>query len=192
MRTYFDPNTRASNPGSVTLWRGHLAKFKSELPFFDRWFGMGTWPIRRFEEQLLYGDARAAVVLQTRPRVLIAAFSGDLDCVAVLEFKQRLARQHPLTEGYRLLTVNTYTQRPEVARDLVAGPNYSAWQNFHPMIADFLSDDAAAIARTKANIGEAEWTRAEQLGRAYMRDFPGQWRIGNPYLSGFMYREPRG
>ena len=38
------------------------------------------------KEQLLHGDSRAAVVVSVDPLLLVAAYTDELDCVALLRF----------------------------------------------------------------------------------------------------------
>src|SRR5258708_34960921 len=93
------------------------------------------------DEHLRLGDSRAAVAVRGSP-MLVAAYTDELDCVAVLEFPSKFVKRFALEQGSRLLTVNTYTALPSVAPDLFAGSgSLDRWQNFYPLIAEFLSDD---------------------------------------------------
>jgi len=65
--------------------------------------------------------------------------------------------------------------------DLIVGPDHARnWTGFHPIIAEFVSDDDAAIEGRKARIPDAEWQRAYRLGKAYLKQRPGVWRDGRP------------
>lgn len=134
-------------------------------------------------EYLRCGDARAAVVLSTTP-LLVAAYAGELDGVALLRFDKKIAQRYELTGGAQLLAIDTYLEwnfwLPE---DLKLGPKDSGkYRNFAPLIAEFLSADAAAIQERKAPIGAFEWARAEILGREYLNQFGEKARDGRPLL----------
>jgi len=134
-------------------------------------------------EHLAAGDARAAVVLSTTP-LLVAAYSDDLDCVAMLRFGGDFVERYRLGVGDQLLTVNTYYDEFTTHGDLMFGPNRAAeWSGFFPVIADFLSDDAEQIEQRKREIDQHEWQRCRELGEAYLAQRPGVSRGGRPRLS---------
>src|SRR5262249_51250149 len=74
------------------------------------------------EEQLQHGDSRAAIVVCTAP-LLVAAYSDELDCIAMLRFPNTFAEEYKLWVGSRLLTVNTYGRGQKYDEDLILGPN---------------------------------------------------------------------
>jgi hypothetical protein len=174
---FIDERTSASDPGAVVLSDARLAEIEPAL-FTTRTFKCGpTCSIdhpaseirERLREHLLRGDSRAAVVVSVSPLV-VAAFSDDLDAVALLSFPPELAERYGLSVGSRLLTVNLYVNVPAAhgderlyAVDLVPGPARSGWSNFMPLIADFVSDDRDRIESRKRGISEEEWSRAERL-----------------------------
>jgi hypothetical protein len=126
------------------------------------------------------GDARAAVVVSSEP-LLVAAYSDDLDAVAVLRFPAGLAEAHGLRVGSRLLAVNSYRRGRGIDPDLTPGPGRAgAWTGFMPVVAEFVSDDAETIEAHKRRIADAEWRRAGDLGREYLRLRPGVARDGRP------------
>ncbi len=140
---------RAGSPGQLTLSDSKLRMLRPDL------YSLGqrvresvglAFPERTYlREQLANGDSRAAVVLSTDP-FLVAAFSDDLDCVAVLNFPIELIEEYRLQVGTKLLTVNTYRSEPEVDADLILGPNaVPGWSGFNPLIADFVSDDTERL-----------------------------------------------
>jgi hypothetical protein len=134
-------------------------------------------------EYLRAGDPRAAIVISAAP-LLVAAYAGELDCIALLRFDKKIARAYNLDAGNRLLAVNTYLEwnfwLPE---DLQPGPRASGqYRNFAPLIAEFLSGDETAIRKRKSAIPAEEWTRAESLGRAYLNQFGEKARDGRPLL----------
>ena len=90
--------------------------------------------------------------------------------MALLRFPASLGVTHGLSVGSRLLTVNTYRNDtahgvPRYDADLVPGPARVRWTGFHPLIADFLSDDTRRIEARKYEIREGEWQTTERLAR---------------------------
>jgi hypothetical protein len=176
--------TKASDPGQVRL--SH-AKLRALLPLL---YDEGEYPTDRaaqdkqyLEEQLQFGDSRAAVVISVAP-LLVAAYSDELDCVAMLRFPDRLAAEYRLSEGSRLLTVNTYGSPDPAPEDLLPGPGqFHRYTGFHPVIAEFVSEDGDRIEARKREIGEEEWERTLALGRAYAQLRPGVARDGRPLLA---------
>src|SRR5687767_13892162 len=112
-----DDSTSASDPGQINLSIPRLRRLRPDL------FGKGAvWHAmmvflsiepfphkRHIREQLAAGDSRAAVVMKINP-LLVAAYTDELDCVAILRFDDSLVAEFDLTPGTRLLTVNTYRQ----------------------------------------------------------------------------------
>lgn len=146
-----------------------------------------VWPQRIYiEEQLQCGDSRAAVVVSVNP-LLVAAYTDELDCVAILRFPNEFIHQYRLSIGTRLMTVNTYkTQEmsPEYDPDLILGPLLiQRWTGFHPIIADFVTDDYDRLEARKKQINEDEWQRTKAMGTEYIKRRPGIARDGRPVLS---------
>ncbi|MGH9940092.1 MAG: hypothetical protein ACREAM_27955 [Blastocatellia bacterium] len=134
-------------------------------------------------ENLRSGDCEAAVVISDSP-LLIAAYAGELDCVALLGFPGGFATKYDLKTGSRLLAVNFYLEwnffLPE---DLTPGPRQTGkYRNFAPLIAEFLTDDAEIIEHEKAEITQSEWRRAETLGEEYLKQNGEKARDGRPLL----------
>jgi hypothetical protein len=137
-------------------------------------------------DMLIHGDSRAAVALSVSP-LLVACYCDDLDGVCVLRFSDELATEHNLHPGSHLLTVlnsqceDGPARLGEIARDLVQGnaanPRYV---NFWPLVAEFLSDDAEAIASRKKEIDAEEYGRCQALGEEHLRRFGGAAREGRP------------
>lgn len=135
------------------------------------------------KEHLLNGDSRAAVVVRTAP-LLIAAYSDDLDCVAMLRFPDALGADYGLAVGSRLITANTYSMSADCDTDLIPGPLRCApWTKFNPLIADFISDDVTRLDARKSQISESEWERAAALGEAYLSSKPNLTRDGRPIFA---------
>ena len=169
-------DTYASHPGLVLLSQSKLKRLEPDL--FPSWWwkvcNAAAWKKLEYfrihiEEHLNNGDSRAAIVLKTRPLV-VAAYTDELDCVALLRFPGELAVEDNLKEGSRLLTVNTYRWREQgIAPDLTFGEgDYKRYGNFAPFIAEFLSDDKEHIEQRKAQIGEDEWQRTWQMANEYV------------------------
>ncbi len=180
----------ASDPGQIRLSRAKLRRFHPEL-----YEPRGLWrllkrlsPMQRFwqtrrEEHLLYGDSRAAIVMATTP-LLIAAYTDELDCIAMLIFPDELVHEYDLEVGSRLLTVNLYTIRGNLVADLEHGPaSYHRYSNFGPMIAEFFSNDMARIKQRRSEIEETEWAHTQELAEAYLTKRGKRYRDGRPMCS---------
>lgn len=199
MTRYVDESTYATDPGEVELSLPKLRALDPEL-FADRTFTCGpTCDVdhpsvemrERLAEHLMHGDSRAALVVSVAPLV-VAAYSSDLDAVALLRFPTSLVSEYGLTVGSRLLTVNLYadvrgarTGEPFYAVDLVPGPDRTGWSNFAPLIADFLSEDRGRIEARKRAISEDEWRTAKARAATRIE----RWgldtaRPGTPTLAG--------
>jgi hypothetical protein len=203
MSKYHDDSTFATNPGALSLSERKLEELEPAL-FTARTFKCSPGcPIdhpaaemrERFAEHLRLGDSRAAVVVALQP-LLVAAYSSDLDAVALLRFPVELVERYRLKVGARLLTVNTYadvrgktTNEPFYAVDLVPGPRRSGWSNFSPFIADFLSDESERIEARKRELPESEWLDVERLtGIRVARMGLDTARSGLPTLAGVPVR----
>ncbi|MHB9108076.1 MAG: hypothetical protein ACYDCO_13540 [Armatimonadota bacterium] len=184
MSRYHDDSTCASDPGGVHLTLNKLKSFQAELDFLDRICMRFLLPPARLDEHLQLGDSRAALVMRVVPDILVAAYSDELDCVAMLKFPQFVKRFFTIKQGTRLLTVNTYFWGTEVVQDLRAGPQYlHRYRNFYPIIAEFLSNNITRIEERKRKIAEDEWERTEELAWQVLA-MPGFTpRNGSPYRS---------
>jgi len=182
---YHDDRTTATDPGGVRLARDRLALWPRRQSFaqmIGRWIH-GDKHAERIAEHLWLGDSRAATVVSPSP-LLVAAYSDELDCVAILAFPQEFQRRFNLRTRSRLLTVNTYFYLPDVASDLSLGPgNMNRYGNFYPLIAEFLSEDVDRIAARKAEIPESEWSRCAELGRTKIGLRTCVPRDGSPFSS---------
>jgi hypothetical protein len=179
---FHDPDTEASDPGGVRVAGPRLQRLCPEL------YGLqGLSKARRrvreiIIEHMVFGDSRAAVVVALDP-LLVAAYTDELDCVAVLRFPPD-ASDEPLDTGSRLLTVNTYGRGDSYSADLDPGPRQlHRWVSFYPIIADFICADRRQVQDRKKEIEEEEWERAQTLGVAYCAARPGLWRDGAPCRS---------
>lgn len=183
-----DHNIQASCPAEVRLSHAKLKKLLPELySLGSKWI----WRRRRsywltyFAEHLFYGDSRAAVVVSTSP-LLVAAYTREIDCIALLRFDDSLVSEYELRIGSRLITVNYYYKIEDSGyeNDLVPGAaSTGRFGNFRPLIADFLTDDVEQLAERKAKIDEGEWVRTETLGQAYLAEDLARPRDGRPCWS---------
>ncbi len=163
-------HSRASDPGRCTLSEERLRRLQPEL-FAGEPGALGDESgLQEYRESLAEhlrdGDSRAAVVVSTTPLV-VAAYTDELDCVALLQFPDYLVAELRLRVGSRLLTVNRY-QRPGGPRpgDLIPGPaDTHRYINFTPLIADFLVADVESLKRRKESISENEWERTVKQSR---------------------------
>jgi hypothetical protein len=126
------------------------------------------------------------MVLQVSPTVLVSAYADEFDSAVVLEFGPEVIKPFELAPGLRLLTVNMYAltdRRLPLYPDLYHGvASMRRYNNVHPMIADFMSDDWELSERLKARIREEVGRGGWGGGWGYIsaRRTP---RSGNPRLS---------
>ena len=124
---------------------------------------------RHFAEHLRTGALEPAVVVSAAP-LLVAAYAGELDCVALLRFDAKFAQRHPLAAGARLLASNACLEwnfwLPE---DLKPGPRASGkYRNFAPLIADALTQNLTKdLTELEGKIRRA--TAERQEGAFYIR-----------------------
>jgi len=132
------------------------------------------------EEQLQNGDSRAAICVSTQP-LLIAAYTDELDCVAMLRFPKFFTELYSLAIGSRLLTVNCYGRGKTFSSDLIIGPRQlGRWVSFHPIISNFVTEEIGRVEAGMKAIEEVEWEYARNLGTEYLRVRPGMARDGRP------------
>ena len=181
----FDQVAAASDAGR---FRFAPTKFKRLYPKYFRIFGRKSPGNGRnldecyqsFQQHLEFGDTRAAVVVSTSP-LQVAAYTDELDCVAMLGFPDRPKVTGKLEVGSRLLTSNTYKNYPSVVSDLRPGPRDTGnWQNFAPLIADFFTEDQFGVQQRKEAIAQNEWELAAAFGQQYLEDLSGYVRDGCP------------
>ncbi len=186
----------ASHPARVALSDAKMRAFHPELfgirgLVLDVYEGISqkfyAFTRTRIREWLYHGDARAAVVIRADP-LLVAAYTDEMDCVAMLRFPGWIAEEYALRRGSRLLSANSYMiRKPErpLQPDLVDGPKSTRmFALLFPMIVDFLTDDLDGVARCKAEIGRDEWARAASLGDEYLKRPGCTARDGRPRYCG--------
>jgi hypothetical protein len=178
----------ASDPGNIRLSHEKMSRFHPELYEYKglcnklrkRFTEKQKFWQTRHREHLESGDSRAAIVVSLQP-LLIAAYTDEFDCIAMLRFPQELLADYSLTIGMRLLTVNIYWPEGVPASDLENGPaSFNRYFNFSPLIAEFLSFDSERIEQRKAEISEKEWKRTLELAEAYSSRYGVKARDGRP------------
>jgi hypothetical protein len=145
-RWQINVQSRASDPIGIRLDRNKLHRLCPEyfeiganpIAWLDARLGRRAADVFLVQDQLNHGDSRAAVVVSVSP-LLVAAYTDELDCVALLRFPDEFARDYGLRPFSRLLTVNWYWSGVP-APDLEIGPlNLNRYGNFQPLIADNLA-----------------------------------------------------
>jgi hypothetical protein len=137
-------------------------------------------------EHMAAGSSNAAVVISVKP-LLVAAYTGDLDCIAMLAFPDWLVKEYNLQVGSRLLTVNTFhtPEHRKDAPDLHFGPKrLPKFTNVFPIIADFVTYDKERVAEREKEIGDEAWERCEKYGKEYREKYLDLARNGSPLYSG--------
>lgn len=172
----------ASDPGMIRVSFERLARLHPEL-MLEAAAEDVIEPIGLIAYQLLFGDTNPAIVAATKPHLLVCAYSGDIDCVVALRFAADLAAEHNLKPGSRLVSINSYRDDPELAPDLTAGPKYTNWTNYHPMIGEFLADDAERLAELHRSMPEWSWQRCRQMTVALVKSGNVRPRDGRPLRS---------
>lgn len=177
----------ASDPGQVTLSEARLRELQPKLLAPEQWKddnNRKAW-VKLIADQLEQGDSRAAVVVNAKLGI-VAAYTDELDCVALLEFDPAIARAKGWQTGTRLLTVNVYVGKEQgIASDLVLGPKeFGSFGNFRPLIADLLTDDLERVEYRKQRIFEDEWLRAPQMGEQALAGKVMKPRDGRPLSCG--------
>jgi hypothetical protein len=177
-----------SYPGLITLSKDRLRRLCPEL--FPTWrhpssvirwlIGDSLSVVYEIGDILIHGGSGAAVAMSTQP-LLVASYSQNIDCVALLRFPDFLVPEHHLQPGSRLLTVLNGYMGGELAGDLEHGPDSRHdLTNFIPFIADFLTDAKVHLEERKAGVADRWWARTQQLGESYMKKWGQRARDGRP------------
>ena len=180
--------TFCSDPGLLRLDPHRLARFHPE------WFPNGLEkfvarlchsfgklsPVDLVKWQLLLGDRSPAIVVSAHP-FRVAAYSEELDGIAMLEFDPSHVDAHLRTIGTRLVTLNfDYSKKfGPLAADLSPGEAFTRnWTNFLPLIGDFLSNEKERLAQLKESVPESWWDRVWTMAEDY--DYRQGVRDGRP------------
>lgn len=184
----------ASNPGSLMINEAKLRRLRPDL-FLPT--GRLRRALHRLDlvddeyHDLAYhvgkGDCQPAVVVSTEP-LRVAAYSDELDCVAMLGFPVELVREYALEVRDSLISVNLYWTWEHcggvVVPDLYPGKGaHGRYGNFDPVIGDFVSDSVREIDQHKKRFSKYERARAWELGQKYLKKHSRQVRDGRPGLA---------
>ncbi|WP_242976096.1 hypothetical protein [Desulfosporosinus sp. FKB] len=178
---YHRNDTVASDPVNITLSNKKLKILRPDLYGIR---GVSKRKIREIiEEHIFYGDSQPAIVISLKP-LLVAAYSDELDCIAMLSYPESFVIDYFLEEKTKLITINTYTSNPPYQKDLIIGQNQlNNWYGFHPIIAEFVSEDIEKIQSRKEMVNEDNWDYVYKLGIEYAKKNPNVWRDGRPMFS---------
>lgn len=180
-----DSSTTSDRPAGLALAEHRLRHLEPDLYRPSRRFREAVgleFPLRaHFREQMLHGDANAAVVVGLGP-LRVAAYSTLFDRVVLLAFADELdlPARHGLRAGTALVTANLYGGPQFPDADLFLPPHAGRWTRMSPLIADFLADDQDRLAALRRLISPDEYDRARRLGARFLRDHPGLARDGRP------------
>jgi hypothetical protein len=174
----------ASDPGNIILSEARLFKLRPELHDPQEDLNVRRTLVDSIAAHLRSGDARAAVVIDAA-KGIVAAYTDEMDCVALLRFERPFVINERWKNGTRLLTVNRYAPKEYgMAPDLTPAPGMvTEFGNFMPLIADLLTNERQALDIGKARISEAEWKRTLELGQALWRAGRVAPRDGTPLRS---------
>ncbi|KAJ6628874.1 hypothetical protein B0H10DRAFT_102674 [Mycena sp. CBHHK59/15] len=157
-RSYAAGDSRASAPGGLTasIYKIDKLEFistgkKSNLGDHNQ-----IYTLALLINHLKYGLAEPAVVVSVTPEwVKVAAYTCEFDAIVVLGFPTKAinliapGKTRPAV-GTRLLVVSQFTYRANantqgVQGDITPGPRtLDKWYNFHPLIAQYVTDDSHA------------------------------------------------
>lgn len=186
------PSTHATHEAGVEVDPRLASRFERLFPgciggplnLLFRVVGAGT-EMSRLCEQARHGDCRAAVVIAVNP-VVIAAYSDELDDVALLKFDQDFIGEIGFAVGNCLVSANSYLKEhpSSYARDVSQGKfSTGRYVNFHPVILDFITRDQSRLDTLRSQIEHDEWTRAYELGVEKLASRPELLRYGSPFRS---------
>ncbi|KAK7061866.1 hypothetical protein R3P38DRAFT_678950 [Favolaschia claudopus] len=198
-RSYASGDSRASRPGGLTasIYKCDTLEFYStgkkglSLGDHNQIYVLGC-----LINHLKYGLAEPGVVVSVTPDwVKVAAYSCEFDGIVVLGFPTKAIdlvapdKKRP-TVGTRLLVVSQFTYRGNnpntqgVQGDITMGPkSRDVWYNFHPLVAQFVSDDshAALWQERMAEIDEHLWEETAESWIAWKARHGEQYfRLGCP------------
>jgi hypothetical protein len=187
-RAHVNGSSYGVYPGQITLSRRKLRRLCPELfPSLLRPRSVARWlvgdslsVVYEVGDILIHGGSGPALVMSADP-LLVASYSQNIDCVAMLRFPGHLADEYGLRHGSRLLTVLNAFVGGRLAPDLEHGPGSRRdCTNFVPFIADFLTEDVEHLERRTAGVEEGWWAWTQELGEQYIRKHGHLARDGRP------------
>jgi len=118
-----DKSTYATTPGGVSVSTKKLKMMRPDLYGLKALVSILAWYEKKYiKENLKYGDSQPAIVMSKKPLV-VAAYSEDIDCVALLKFPDEYAEMYNLDIKSRLISINTYWQEETFQNDILPGQN---------------------------------------------------------------------
>lgn len=197
--TYMNENSYASRSGKLNLsnkkfralfpelytakggFLGFGKKYEYDLEASKQLF-RGV-DLRKFVgECIAKGDTNMAIVMKLNP-LRIAVYTEDIDAIVILDFPVSFAKKYKLGIGQKMVSINTYRTMDAIAGDLQPGPkNSNYWQNVHPSIGLFLSDDLTRIRELTNMFTHAEYQEFANRAHALMSQFD-IYRKGRPFDS---------
>ncbi len=164
MENYVDPDSMASNSGSVRLSKQKFTELRDNVLkigmvkklYYNKQF-------RRIDQYLQNGDTQPAIVVSESP-FIVSAYSDEMDAVIFLKFPDELAIRYNLKKGSRLVTSNIYFLGSKISSDIQTGSNYlNQYVEFTPVVQLFLCDDENYIINRTGIFNEEMWNRVIML-----------------------------
>ncbi|KAJ7180320.1 hypothetical protein C8R43DRAFT_1182259 [Mycena crocata] len=157
-RSYAAGNSEASAPGGLTASIYKIDKLEFITTGKKSNLGDHTsiYTLALLINHCKFGLCEPGLVVSVTPEwVKVAAYTCEFDAVVVLGFPTKAIdliapNKTAPTVGTRLLVVSQFTYRGTpatqgVQRDITMGPRtLDKWNNFHPLIAQFVTDDSYA------------------------------------------------
>ncbi|KAJ6598843.1 hypothetical protein DFH09DRAFT_1303428 [Mycena vulgaris] len=155
-RSYASGDSKASAPGGLTasIYKVDKLEFLSTGKNSNLGDHTQIYTLALLINHLKYGLAEPAVVVSVTPDwVKVAAYTCEFDTIVLLGFPTSAidliapGKTRP-TVGTRLLVVSQFTYRGSpstqgVQADITMGPKtLNKWYNFHPLIAQYVTDDS--------------------------------------------------
>jgi len=179
-----DKSTYATIPGGVSVSTKKLKMMRPDLYGLKGLVNIWGWYEKRhIKEHLLYGATEPAIVMSKKPFV-VAAYTEDIDCVALLKFPDEYAEMYNLDIKSRLISINTYGAEQTFQDDILPGQNCdNTWTSFSQYIVDFLTDDIDVLISHKEQMDNDLWEYVYNLVLEYQVRHPNTWRDGRPYFA---------
>jgi hypothetical protein len=180
---YIDADITSLGPSNPTAG---LRLDKNKLAELDTFLAGDPLRERGLQKTIATSDGQPAVVTSVEP-LRVAAYSDDFDAIVTLKFPSTVDTTD-LQVGTRLLSANTYSafgarERNAVASDIKPGPNDAQmFDNFIPIIVQFVSSDEPRINKLMAGIPSEDWKRLAELARGVTNRRWGH-RDGRPSLA---------
>lgn len=184
---YTNSNTLADNPGSIRLSGRKLRQVKRLIctSQLEKAYFKKRIPV--IKEFVKYGDTQPAYVMSVSPLV-ISSYSDEMDAVVMLRFPDVLAKEYELSQGDKLVTINTYRwlEGYDMAPDVFVGENFlNRYSDCHPIVPLFISGSRRRLAQKLALFDDETWAMVWQKSQQYAAEHPDFMR------DGFYYWKPQ-